>query len=254
MTEDLFAPFTQRAVEIRGRPARSPLFFRDASMMGGLFTTPTSSARAALAGHAFAPLEICSGTAIVAVQCFEYRDTDVGPYNEVSVSVAVARPGERRARTLLRALLHREFSGVVLDLPVNTEISVHGGIDFFGFPKWLAEIQFEQSAGERRCLVLDPITRAVAYAATGRVLKPRGMDTLSRFRTYPRMDGRVVEASMRWQELSAASSLHPSAFSVEVGPAARATPLELGRLLAYRFVPSARAVLAEPPMGTSNVV
>jgi hypothetical protein len=196
----------------------------------------------------------------VALHCLQYCDTDVGPYSEVSLAVAVKRPGERRPLTMLRALALRQFAGFVVDLPVSTEVAVAGGLDYFGFPKWLADFQHEETDNERRCRLLDRQTGELVYAFTGRKLRTRtrGLavrSPLSRapetimFRSYPVLRGEQLEAGMLFLEEEKGMSFDPRAASVTPGTHERSRllrDLSLGRLLAYGYVPRAKAVMQTP--------
>src|SRR5690606_29143851 len=51
--------------------------------------------------------------------------------------------------------LKQTFSGFVYDLPVSTPISVAGGVEWFNFPKYLADITFRETANHRICSVRE---------------------------------------------------------------------------------------------------
>ncbi|MCC6811477.1 MAG: acetoacetate decarboxylase family protein [Deltaproteobacteria bacterium] len=261
MQSSFFAGIPQTPIDIRGVAAENPLFYRELSMMFAVFSAPTDACAAHVGAPEVVPLELAANRTLVAVQCFEYRHCGVGPYNEVSIAVAVRRREEHRARTLLRTLTRRQFGGFVVDLPVNTDVALHAGLDIFGYPKWRARIEFEDIGDERRCSVRDGTTGELVYAFTGDRLRTvargplpsaaagHGRET-ALFRTYPVKDGRTLAATMLLNERAAGVSvLRPSAFCVELGthPAAmKLRSLRLGRLLAYRYVPESEAILFAP--------
>lgn len=253
-----FLGIAQRPLDVRGFTARSPLFYRDVAMMFAVFSARLDRAAALVTAPEVVPLVVSRNTTLVAVQCFEYRHSDIGPYNEVSIAIAVRRRGDGPKRTVLRALALRQFSGFVVDLPVNTEVAVHGGVDFFGYPKWLASIDFSESGGQRRCRVRDQASGELVYAFTGDGLRTYTSGPIVRapfshsrettlFRTYPVKDHQTLAATMLLNEKEKGMSLmRPSAFEVELGTHPRAqllAQLGLERLLAYTYCPSSEAIL-----------
>jgi hypothetical protein len=92
------------------------------------------------------------GKALVALAVCRYDDTDLDPYHEVAVSFVVrphdARPGASGLQPV------REFGtgdlGVYIhQLPVDQEFTCAAGRDIWGFPKWLATIDIDESSGRR---------------------------------------------------------------------------------------------------------
>lgn len=251
-----FDSVAQRDISIRGVPAKSPLFFRDVGMMMGLFLANRDAAARLLPSSHLRPLAPIPGRAVVAITCFEYRDTDIGPYNEVGISVGV-QVGRLRlpgALAMLRSALTNRFHGYVADLPVNTEVALHGGLDFFNYPKFLADIRFEERGSARSCVVTDRESRDLIYAFHGSRLvtsrpfapfKERGTTT---FFSYPDWSGEIWKATMLVNEIERGMSFRRGGFRVECGSHPRSQKLaglSLGHVLAYIYVPRAEAVLFE---------
>lgn len=245
-----FAGVHQRPVDIRGVPARSPLFFHDLDMMTAVFTADLTAARDLPSGRLSA-LSPAPGTALIAIHCFEYRASDVGPYNEVSITVAVRVDRSSRLAALARSTLQSSYQGFIRQLPVTTEVALHGGLDFFNYPKFLAQIAFEQHGTERRCTVSDPETGALIYAFASRRPAfapplPRGVFT---FRSYPVMGSDLVEARMVVHPLTAPHQSLGGDFRVRVGTHDRSAPLAAlrpRRLLQVVHAPRCEAILVEP--------
>ena len=129
-------------------------------MMAGVFLADAGAARSRMPTPRHHVLEPFPGSAVVAVHCMEYRDTDIGPYGEISLSIA-STYGDRptwSALRLLDAVRTGRFSAWVEELPVTTETAMWGGIDVFGYPKYLADIAFEDRAGRRVCVLRDQET------------------------------------------------------------------------------------------------
>lgn len=251
----IFDGVSQRPIPIRQWSSKSPLFFGDLSMMQGIFLADLDAARAMMPSELLRPTMGLPGKAMVAINCFEYKETDVGPYNEVSISVAVqlndSTPGPL---AVMRSKLTRTYHGHVLELPVNTEISVAGGLDYFNYPKYLAEISFEDEQVWRTCRVLDAktgqkiFTMRVRRLSTKRKKPGRDADP-SLYFSYPVKDGRVLKARLEMDELERASGFLGSGFEFSAGDHPRAHTLHAlrpGRLMEYVYAPRCQAILYEP--------
>jgi hypothetical protein len=74
----------------------------------------------------------------LAITWFCYRDTSIGPYNELGISLLVT-PASERGLLPRRARL----GFFVLHLPVTTEVARSGGVELYGYPKTVNEIPIE---------------------------------------------------------------------------------------------------------------
>ncbi|RME29120.1 MAG: hypothetical protein D6806_01815 [Deltaproteobacteria bacterium] len=244
--KDLFAGVRQRPISIRGSPAKSPLFFRDLSMMMAVVTVDREAAEALVPGlEGYRVLAVSPRRALVGINCFRYRDTDVGPYDEVSIAVAIRPPGSRTPGALIaaRAAAAERYHAFVHDLPVTTEIAVAGGVDFLNFPKWLARIDFEQGDGLLRCRTSDPGSAEARYAFEGEILQTTTRPKDCTFYSYPVMDGRMMRAEMRLRRLEWGRKLFEG-FRIAEGTAF--DRLKPGRVLLYVYAPRCQAILFEP--------
>lgn len=257
MDNEFFAGVKQTPIEIRGQPARSPLFYRDLGMLMAVFSADLDAARTLLPSPRLRPLIPAPGKALVGINCFEYRDTDVGPYNEVGISVAVKLDAGRRPGpwSALYSGLTRRYHGFVVTLPVNTEIALAGGVDFFNYPKYLARIEFDQAPRNLECRVVDRDSGELIFAFSGDRLRTRGpaVGTSRRksctFYSYPVIAGRPMRARLNLSLIEWASALLRHAFRLEVGRHPRSAALAAlapGRLLQYLYAPRCQGILYEP--------
>jgi len=69
------------------RSIHCPEFYYDAMMLGAQFLAPTEQVKALLPSERIHPLRVVPWRSIVSVTAFEYRDSDIGPYNEVSIGI-----------------------------------------------------------------------------------------------------------------------------------------------------------------------
>lgn len=255
-SSDLFEGIAQSPVDIRGQACLSPAFYRDLGLMMAVMTCDLKVARALLPSPRLKPLALLPGVGLVGINCFEYRDTDLGPYNEVGVSVAVQVDGTSTPGWLsaARSNLSRRYHGFVASLPVNTQIAVHGGLDFFNYPKYLARIGFATSADRWACTLRDPADdqqicsfdgARLADVHSQRAAAPRRAE----FFSYPVMEGRLLRARFVLDMQAHASTYFGSAFRVHPTRHPRCAALAAlapGRLLYYLHAPRCQGILFPP--------
>lgn len=249
-----FSGYRQEPVSIRGVPGKSPMFFRDFALMGGVFLADLARARAALPAGGYRPLRLPLGRALVAVHCMEYKDSDIGPYNEVALAVALRR-GWLPFLSLFqaaRAALTGTYHAYVKALPVTTETALHGGVDFFNYPKYLADISFRETAAHRVCTVRDAQSRDVILEFEGRRLAtwaaaPQDENRLTLY-TYPEFKGRPHRAKLLVNRVESGTSwLRGAGLRLGSHPrAAEFAALGLGRVVEYTYAPRCQGVLFAP--------
>lgn len=249
-----FARFRQEPVSIRGVPGKSPMFFRDFHLMGGVFLADLAGVRRALPPEGYRALRAPGGRALVAVHCMEYKDSDIGPYNEVSLSLALKR-GWLPFTSLLQAagsLATGAYHAYVKALPVTTEVALHGGVDFFNYPKYLADVSFRETASHRVCTLRDKESGDVILEFEGRRLPTRvcaadATDPMTLY-TYPEMGGRPVRATLLVNRVERATAfLRGAGLRLGAHPRAQAfSGLGLGPLVQYLYAPRCQGVLFKP--------
>lgn len=213
------------------------------------------------------PIRLSPRHGVVAVHLFRYADSPVGPYDEVSVSVAVRPPGGRLPSplSLTRAALTEDTHGFVVQLPVSTEVAWRAGVDLFGYPKLLTAIAVEEGPGGWRATVRDPAAGTTLYTLRGAALTPRRpgrVHTLRRLgrqvphgparrvvcnHSYPVRDGVLHHARMHLH-LRTAATAPGHRFGLELGDDPRVEPLRSLRLtpILYAHAPEAEALLELP--------
>jgi len=251
-----FTGLAQREIDLRGRPARSPLFYREVALVGGIFTADLAAARALMPTPRHQVLSL-GGRALVAVHCLEYRQSDIGPYNEVSIAVAAVhgRAPLVPAARLLAAILTDHYPAHVVALPVTTEVALWGGLDVFGYPKYLATIEHEETMAARVCRLRDRETGALILEARGGRLPthryPQRPGRLRRLEltTYPRRGQTTLRARLDINLQEAAFAYGRPRLELELGAHPRAEVLRrlaLGRQLQHLYAPRCQAILHYP--------
>lgn len=155
MNNQFFQHITQfQTFETASGLIEVPIFYHDVSSMWVYFSAPSHMVQSILPSERLKPISLGNGNALYGFVCFEYRDTTIGPYNEVGIG-APCRLDPVINIPLLPALFNR-FFGVgfyVHYLPVTTQIAYDAGVDIWGLPKFIAQIAFEETHNSRRCVL-----------------------------------------------------------------------------------------------------
>ena len=152
------APETQLTLQRRvlsdGAECFLPIRYFDVQCLVATFLAPPDQASGLLASVGLQPMLQEDGRAMVDLYCIEYRKTDIGPYNEVGLTVRATAPGDPIP------------ASYVLNLPVNTAIACRAGREIWGYNKFVAAIDVE-SEGKAFSTVLRDAGREIIGALEG---------------------------------------------------------------------------------------
>ncbi len=147
MADDFFAGVVQQAVQTSAGECQLPILYRDGSVVGLMYRVdPELVAPLIPNGDEFEPFTLM-GKAIVQLVVFEYRDTTIGPYNEVALAVEIKRRGTSPSTwgALVNAKKQPDYGSTFLNLPVTTEGACAAGREIWGYPKYVVDISTEFS-------------------------------------------------------------------------------------------------------------
>jgi hypothetical protein len=139
---------------IQGRSITFPVMVRDASSGAAAFAVDAAAARRWLPGPEVEVVELWPGRALLSLAVIDYRDNDLGDYDEVSVALFVRERGAPRGLPVLGPLvdLARGRLGTYIHrLPVNQAFTCEAGRTLWGFPKQVQEIRIERAGGRAIC-------------------------------------------------------------------------------------------------------
>ncbi len=161
-TSKFFSKVVQTEMPYGDKIFKAPFFIRDADVIGAFFLCDYAKARA-LVSPPFQPVKLPFRQGLFAISCIEYKDTDIGPYNEVVLSIVVQAPGKGFWQKVqsLRSIMQAKFHAYILHLPVTTELSVAGGKGLLNYPKFLSDITFRDTGAHRICTLRDKETLEV---------------------------------------------------------------------------------------------
>ena len=127
-----------------------PVVVADASMLMNAFLVDVEVAQNVINDSGFRVIEVLPGKAILQLLFVDYRENDLGNYNEGAILFPVLAPGEKKPFPFFGALKRMATGSAgnfVYRMPVDQEFTTHAGRFIWGFPKWMAQIDiaFEEA-------------------------------------------------------------------------------------------------------------
>lgn len=211
MDENFFAGAGVEEIDLpSGLRVELPVRYYDWTAIMAHFPAPVAKLRPLLPSRRLKPALLMPGTGVVSFAAFEYRDlAGVPPYKEFAISVPVQYEPSVNipALPLLVPQWFETFGLYVHHLPVTTPEAYEFGVEIWGYPKFVAEISFENSEGRSRCMLRaegrDIITLEVKKLAT----RPRPMD----WYTYTVKQGQILKTRVQTQGQVGISTLRGGA-------------------------------------------
>lgn len=212
------------------RLQRATRYF-DTAMIGGWFEVDANVVRRRLPAE-LEVVEHAPGRTELAVFGLEHREMDVlDPYLEVGTMVPVH---------------FRERAGqFVLHLPVTTEEARWGGVVNYGYPKFIADIRFEDVNGVRTCVLAADGQEILRLTVHRTPTSPASWVD----RNFTILEDQLVESTFDVRSAEAGGSDDPAGATLELGPHPLAAeladlhPSEASRR--HRYVTHAEAVLSK---------
>lgn len=237
--------------KVAGHPGKLPVFYYDTSMMLALFPARYRALRDLLPDPRFVPALLAPGLGVIAVACLEHRDSDIGPYGEVGISVPLSHPSFRLnlpGRALWHGSRHGQIHSFMLHLPVTTEVARKGGVDFYNFPKFLASIEFDDEVDRRSCRLAEGGEQILRLR--GERL-PANSHAERQFFFHLWMDRQPQQTEFKVNQVELGRSFRRGAATLELGgrhPIARELDRVLvsRRSLQYDYIPRLEAILYGP--------
>ncbi len=129
---------------LTGLRVEMPTRYLDFAMIGAEFYCSAAKARERMPSPRLHPVEPVPGKALLSLTALCYRHVDIlVPYSEFAIAIPVeyqsAETGESGPGLYY------------LHLPVTTEDARWGGVELYGFPKYLADIVFDATKTTCRC-------------------------------------------------------------------------------------------------------
>ncbi len=240
---DFFKGIIQGSVPIGKYVACMPLFYYDFTALLVSFVTPLERIRSLLPSSVMHPLRLTPWHGITLFTAFEYRDTDIGPYNEFGVTFPVTLHKPAPVLTGLLKAMSGGLTTYIWQLPVTTEVARDLGIEHAGYPKFLADIQFHRHDNWIDCRVAEGDSHILTLSV--RQCPLQDADRM-RYHMVNVHNDRILwgMASAHLQRMGI--SRNPSDVRLELGNHPMAQELQhlgLGRMIDYRYCPEGQLIL-----------
>ena len=237
-----FEQLRQQPLEENGHQFCSPCFYYDITTINVAFLAPLKRLAKHLPSKHMRPLRMSLWHGILAITAFEYRDSDIGPYNEVSISIPVTLGKSAPVFFgAMRAL--QEPMTYVWQLPVTTEIARYGGVEFYGFPKFIAEIEFQRTNNWTHCHLAadgqDILTISARQIETQQVER-------SRMHALTMREARILRSEVIVNPRQHGVSRRADDVRLELGDhpiAEELRNMSLGRMIQLQTMPANQAIL-----------
>jgi hypothetical protein len=179
----------------------------------------------------------------LSITAYQYRESDIGPYNEISVGVPVTLDEETPLFTGSLRRMPEVPMVYIRHLPVTTEIAREVGAEFAGYPKFVADIEFRN---ENNWLICElRADNQKVFTLSGRKLD---LEYSPRFRLTPLTyrSGYILRSEFVVSERDMANSKSGENVKLELGEHQIAKELEdlnLGKVVSYGYCPQAQGIL-----------
>jgi hypothetical protein len=220
-----------------------PVFYPDFRFISAAFLFPLEKARGLMPSKRLKPYRVSPWHSTLSITAYQYRDSDLGPYNEVGIGIPVTIDQET---PLFTGSLHRmpdEAMAYIHHLPVTTEIARAVGVDFAGYPKFLADIEFRDQGDWLTC-DLKAENQAI-LKLSGRKL-PLCPSQRSHIHPLTSRRGYILRSEFILSGCDQGSSKGGADVKLELGehPIAREMKeLNIGKAMMYSYCPQAQGIL-----------
>ncbi len=159
MSQDSFFDYPQTVFNSSQGEVKLPIFYYDVSSVLVFYLADYAKVQELLKPLDLTAARFLNGQALVGFAFYEYRDTDVGAYNEVGLASAIYAPDRPRPVLSLPHLRKnadsRRIGFYIHHLPVTTAIANAAGREIYGFPKFVTDLPFELTDKSFKGVVKD---------------------------------------------------------------------------------------------------
>jgi len=192
----------QRRILSDGTECPLPIRYFDVQCLVATFLADLNRATELLTGTGLRSFPQEDGKAVVVLYCIEYRNTDLGPYNEVGLTLLAAAPGDPIP------------ANYVVNLPVTTAVANRAGREIWGYNKFVAAIDVKRDGAKfsTRLRDLENVTIGALEGTCGVSIPAPPSDIL----TFSVLKGRVIKTVI--QVLTPFRAVSGDRFVFKVGP------------------------------------
>lgn len=241
--DSFFQEIAHVSLDWREYKVHVPIFYSDLSFMNATFLVPTRKVQDLLPSPRLKPYRVTPWHTVLSITAYEYRECDLGPYNEVGIGFPVTIDKPTPLFTgILRKLPETAFT-YTHHLPVTTEFARVLGFEFAGYPKFIAEIEFEDQKEWRVCTLKE--NGRLILRLAGRKLP---LTKMNRFRVCPITfrNGYLLRSELVGSESKGGFSKGGGDVQLELGNhpiAEELRSMDIGKSSGYSFSPQTQFVL-----------
>ena len=242
MEKDFFVEIEHIDLPWGERKISCPVFFYDVMNYGVTILAPIKKIAAILPSKRMTPLRITPWHCLVSITVLQYKETDIGPYNEVSISIPhtfdevspIFTGILRRVPNVLRIYIHH--------MPVTTQIALDAGVEFSGFPKFIADIDIQDDGDWVSCDLNENGKKILTF-------RGRKLETNLSKRSYLQLinhrNGYLLKSEFVVSERKMGLSKNSNDVKLILGDDDIANELKglgLGKILTYDYCPQFQAI------------
>jgi Acetoacetate decarboxylase (ADC) len=192
----------QRRILSDGTECSLPIRYFDVQCLVAAFLTEFDRAAQLLQGTGLQAVAQEDGKAVLVLYFIEYRKTDIGPYNEVGLTVLARAPGDPIP------------ASYVVNLPVTTASACRIGREIWGYNKFVAAIDVNSDGNSFSTILRDAENEMICTmeGERGASVPAPPSDIL----TFTLLDGRLIKTDIQVLTPFLASS--GAGFVFKVGP------------------------------------
>ncbi|WP_244926725.1 hypothetical protein [Pseudoalteromonas gelatinilytica] len=239
-----------------GFESYSPNFYYKNSKITAVFSADldvlTSLMPASVLEHV-EPISLWPGRGLVAITAYAYHYCDNDTYNELAISVITTKPDAWNLGviSLLNNQWDDDFWGVVLKLPVDTELARVRGVVGYNLPKWTTKISYKNTPNTLTFSLFDRATNEPDVIIIGKKLSDESTDekfVRNSFMNH-NQQGQLTTGYADNRYLRYASSTSDADVSLELHQGELSQfirSLDLGSMIRYEYVPDFQSALYAP--------
>lgn len=242
-SSDFFSEIRQAQAPWAEGTINLPVFYYDASTLSIQFLVATKKLKALLPSSRIQPLRVTPWHSVLVISALEYRNCDIGPYNEVSLGVPMTLDNPSPPFTGTFSPVPTISQVYIHHLPVTTDIALKAGIEFAGYPKFLAKIVFEKDGSWILCHLHEDEQHILTLK--GREGKLQAAQR-SRVQPITVRGGYMLSSELIVSERLQCQSQGSRDAQLELGDhpiAQELKGLKLDRIIGYQYAPQHQALL-----------
>ncbi len=243
---DFFSGILQSEVKSGPHINKFPLFYREVSYLSVFLLARLDKLSDILPSKRMYPFRLTPWYSMFTITATEYKDSDVGPYNQVSVGIPFVLDKQTPVFTGILRKIPEIPHIYTLHLPVTTERSRIAGIEMANYPEFLADIGFSKDQDWITCTADSEGKNIIRLSCREIPVKP-----------YPRQhvfpvthkNDRLLRSEFNFSDTMVGISKKQSDVKLECGDhpvGQKIRELYSGKVLQYQYYPSGQAILSSP--------